>query len=592
MKETIISAPEGTKYLDKIFNINSEYGDTLPKNCLFNKVTTGSGGTYVALHSSEPTIIAVPTKALVKDKVMQDKYKHLKILGVSSDFPFKGIPEGCNKIICTYQALPIVAERLVKSNWNLVVDEMHLLTRMLSFSRKPLNWLLENFKSFKSYCFMSATVPRYDLLLDELKDLDRVTIQWSNLEKVSFECYHSDNLYETLLRICGEHLDGTRPGNAYFFYNSVDGICKLITTIKKIPEYKNQFSCMVSRSNYTKEKLRKVGVSIKDPSQYSKLNFVTSSSFEGVDFYDKEGVTYIVSDSKYDYTKYSIVTTIPQIVGRLRDSKYNKNITVLFNNHELVDSRTRDEFDSYIAYRLEQAGGLVDSYNELRVVPSREEASLGVLERSAKNMYVEIEDLDIELEEVDNVEVNKSMDIKVYHQAKLLDLELYELLRSNVYINSDEKLSENHISHSLSEVIGEAPVLNSHYSEMFKSRSHGLEKLCKVYEKDPLKCMEMDYEMYELIKTLGIDKIESCGFNKTNVRALARHVENSKETSTIFRIKSYFKVGEVYSNKDIKSKLQYFGLSKAKSTTLANYFEIKQWKTHKGENGFKLIKKL
>ena len=61
MKETIISAPEGTKYLDKIFNINSEYGDTLPKNCLFNKVTTGSGGTYVALHSSEPTIIAVPS---------------------------------------------------------------------------------------------------------------------------------------------------------------------------------------------------------------------------------------------------------------------------------------------------------------------------------------------------------------------------------------------------------------------------------------------------------------------------------------------------------------------------------------------------
>ena len=195
---------------------------------------------------------------------------------------------------------------------------------------------------------MSATVPRYDLLLDELKDLDRVTIQWSNLEKVSFECYHSDNLYDTLLRICGEHLDGTRPGNAYFFYNSVDGICKLVTTIKKIPEYKNQFSCMVSRSNYTKEKLRKVGVSIKDPSQYSKLNFVTSASFEGVDFYDKEGVTYIVSDSKYDYTKYSIVTTIPQIVGRLRDSKYNKNITVLFNNHELVDSRTRDEFDNYI----------------------------------------------------------------------------------------------------------------------------------------------------------------------------------------------------------------------------------------------------
>ena len=210
--------------LSDIFNIESEYGDTLPKNCIFNKVTTGCGGTYIALTSSEPTIIVVPTKALVKDKVKQEKYKSYGILGVSSEFPLKDIPKDCKKIICTYQSLPKLAKRLQIKNWNLVVDEMHLLTRMLSFSKPSLRWLLNNFKNFKSYCFMSATVPKEKFLLPQLKDLDRVTIEWSNLKKVSFECYYSENIQQSMLQIIGEHLNGTRKGNAYFFYNSIEGI--------------------------------------------------------------------------------------------------------------------------------------------------------------------------------------------------------------------------------------------------------------------------------------------------------------------------------------------------------------------------------
>lgn len=37
---TIITVPITVKKLSEIFNIDSEYGDTLPKNCLFDKVTT------------------------------------------------------------------------------------------------------------------------------------------------------------------------------------------------------------------------------------------------------------------------------------------------------------------------------------------------------------------------------------------------------------------------------------------------------------------------------------------------------------------------------------------------------------------------
>lgn len=591
MNKILIKAKETDRYLSDIFNINSEHGSSLPRNCLFNKVTTGCGGTYVALNDPEPTIIIVPTKALVRDKVTQEKYKHLNLLGISSDYPLTKIPEGCSKIICTYQSLPMLAEKIVISNWNLVIDEMHLLTRMLSFSRSSLGWLLNNFKNFKSYCFMSATIPKRELLLDELKEIDMVEIQWPNLEPVSFECYHSSNIYETMLQICGEHLDGTREGNAYFFYNTVDGICKLVTTIRKIPEYKHKFACMVSDSKYTKEKLRKVGTSIKTPSQFSKINFVTSASFEGVDFYDPEGVTYIVSDSKYEYTKYNIITTIPQIVGRLRDSKYNKRVTVLFNNHEILDARTPEEFNEYIESRIQDAEDTVDIYKYSQTKKG-DSARIDILRGAVNNIYLEVEGLETTLEEISFLELTANLDLKVYPQAKLLDLELYDLLNTNIYINSDKEASKNHIVHSLSEVIGEAPALDSYYMQVFKSRSYGLEKLCKIYEESPAKCQEIDPEMYEYIITLGVERIASCGFKKVNVKALYNHLKKSSEMSTIHRIKNTFKVGETYSNTFIKKKLQSFGLAKAKASTLAEYFKIKPGKTTKRENGYKIMRGL
>lgn len=587
---TIIKAPKNTKYLSEVFNLTSIHGSTLPKNCLFDKVTTGCGGSYLALTSPEPTIIAVPTRALVRDKVKQSKYSELGLLGVSSDYPFKGIPKDCTKIICTYQSLPIVARSLTIKNWNLVIDEMHLLIRMLSFSKPSLRWLLDNFKEFKSYCFMSATIPEEKLLLPQLKDLDKVTIEWQDLKQVSFECYHSNNIQDTMLQIIGEHYNGTRPGNAYFFYNSIDGICKIINILRKNPDY--DFSAMVSRSSYTTEKLRRSRTSSKDPSEYSKINFVTSASFEGVDYYDKDGVSYIISDSQYDYTKYSIVTTIPQIVGRLRDSKYNDKVTVIFNNHELIDSRTEEEFEKYVIYRVKQSNGLIKTYYELRPEEDRQEAAEAIVERAVKNVYVEVVGLDIPIEEIDYIEGDLSMELVLFEEAKLLDYELYQLFKTAFYINGSSDINENHITHRLGENLGEAPSLSNEISAMFKRRSISLEKLCSLYTKDKSKCEHIDPEWYEYIDYLGISRVESCGYKKINVKALYNHMKNSENSSLKYKIQQRFQVNTIYSKSYIKNYLISIGLIKAKATTIKEYFEVKPTTNSKNEGCFKIIKKL
>lgn len=588
MKVTTITVPENINKLSELFNINSEYGDTLPKNCLFDKVTTGCGGTYVALHSTAPTIIAVPTKALVLDKTKQDKYKELNILGISSDMPFKSIPKGCTKIICTYQSLPIIASKLVMKNWNLVIDEMHLLTRMLSFSKQPLNWLLNNFREFNSYCFMSATIPKHELLLNQLKEIDRVTLKWSNLKEVSFDCLYSENIENSMLQIISEHIDGTREGNAYFFYNSIEGICKLIRTMRK-KEITNCFSAMVSQSSYTKDRIRRAGGTIKLANEYNKVNFVTSANFEGVDFYDKEGVTYIISDSKHEYTKYSIVTTIPQIVGRLRDSIYNDKITIIFDNKEIVENKTEKDVIKYIEYREIQAKGLVDTYYEVKPREERYKAALALLKDSVTDPYVDITNKTFDIEDSFYIEPDLSFDIEPSENARISELELYDLMTTRYYINSSTERTDPAIS--LSDTLGEAPILSTKAMELFKSRSHGLKTLCNIYTKDPIKCEAVDPEWYDIIHKLGVKKIETCGYVKSNVKAVYEHVLSSENNTIKFLVQKAFTIDNVYPKFHIKNRLIGLGLNKAKANTIGEYFVVQTCKDAKGNNCFKIISK-
>lgn len=540
------------------------------------------------MHSSYPTIIAVPTKALVIDKLKQDKYKDLGILGVSSEMPFKNIPKGCTKIICTYQSLPYIASKLVMKNWNLVVDEMHLLTRMLSFSKQPLNWLLNNFKEFNSYCFMSATIPKHDRLLNELKDIDRVTLEWQDLKEVSFDCLYSENIEHSMLQIISEHIDGTRQGNAYFFYNSIEGICKLIRTMRK-KDITNCFSAMVSQSSYTRERIRKAGGTLKSSNEYNKINFVTSANFEGVDFYDKEGVTYIISDSKHEYTKYSIVTTIPQIVGRLRDSIYNDKITIIFDNKEIVENKTEEDVIKYITYREVQATGLVDTYYEVKPREERYKAALALLKDSVTDPYVDITNKTFEIEDSFYIEPDLSFDIEPSENARISELELYDLMTTRYYINSSTERTDPAVG--LSDVLGDAPILSTKAMELFKSRSHGLKTLCNLYIKDPTKCESVDPEWFDIIDKLGTNKIETCGYVKSNVKAVYDHVISSENNSTKFLIQRSFTVGNMYPKLFIKSRLISLGLNKAKASTIGDYFVVQTTKDNKGNHCFKIISK-
>lgn len=87
-----------------------------------------------------------------------------------------------------------------------------------------------------------------------------------------------------------------------------------------------------------------------------KINFYTSTCFEGCDIVDKKGKTYIVSDGNRSHTLVDISTLLIQICGRIRNSEFKNQITHIFSKTRYTGSVTLDEYEEKIMsnYKISQ----------------------------------------------------------------------------------------------------------------------------------------------------------------------------------------------------------------------------------------------
>ena len=139
---------------------------------------------------------------------------------------------------------------------------------------------------------------------------------------------------------------GEEEGNAYIFYNSVNEIISVIQKLKKMDgfteENVNIFCADTDVNNKKiahKLGIRFLGGNFKDE---KKLNFLTSTTYEGCDIEDPLGKTYIIVSSKRNSTALTNHILVPQICGRLRNSKYKleaKMIICGFQNDIYLNGR-------------------------------------------------------------------------------------------------------------------------------------------------------------------------------------------------------------------------------------------------------------
>ena len=331
-----LKIPKNIKYLSEIL-------DDLPHDVIFDKGLVGCGGTTIAIKNNEPYIMSVPYLSLIENKCHQ----YPNVLAVTATTHESRITKYLRntdipKIMCTYDSLCKLTEVIEKynnlSNFRLLVDEYHLLFTNYSFRYNAVQCVLDNYTKYKSFCFMTATVLEEEFILDELKHIPLLQAEWENTNVVTVKSYKCDtNVRHTVSNIIIKYLNGEKQGNAYFFVNSTNFIkeivnhCSLTThNTRGIWSKHNKFPMPLPLSKTT------------DPPK--KINFLTSTCFEGVDLYDENAVIYIVSDDTNNNTLIDISTSFQQIACRIRNTKYWSEIHHIYTTTKYDLAITYDEF--------------------------------------------------------------------------------------------------------------------------------------------------------------------------------------------------------------------------------------------------------
>ena len=168
-----------------------------------------------------------------------------------------------------------------------------------------------------------------------------------------------------MARLCKSRVKNGGDDNYHIFLNSVEGISKIIRRANLFPT-ECRIVCSQSADSL-KENLAKLpdGFEIQttlDP--VKTFNFYTSTCFEGQDIFDKYGRTFIVSEKHKDHTKVDVMTTLPQICGRIRDSRYKNEVTQIFSVSTYKDV-TLEEYKESIRIQVEKAEHDAELLNKL-----------------------------------------------------------------------------------------------------------------------------------------------------------------------------------------------------------------------------------
>ncbi|WP_111857807.1 DEAD/DEAH box helicase family protein [Acinetobacter sp. CFCC 10889] len=591
-----------------------------PDNCYVNKQITGCGGTTLVLRNLVDYVVLVPYVNLLKSKVADNKdidSINLIIRGgkwtdnddeISEQLLDRSKPR---KIICTFDSLPALMKikGFNPSEFKLLVDESHTLVNLGSFKAPKCEFILQNYSKFSSAVFLTATPTKREYFPDMINHLPLCTIEWDNVREVKFNLQRLEkgvSINNALFNLCLSFLLGREEGNAHIFYNSVTEITKVMEWLSKIigsdgkPAFnRDDIRLICSKSPNNEKKLdNKLGawglVDDVVDNPVGKLNFYTSTMFEGADIYDKKGKTYIIINGLRDYTKIDFFVLIPQICGRLRDSEYNESINILLSNVPEVASCTKDEWQSTVLTKIQGSNDLLEALNS-PVNKDKPAVVKALLDSIGKDPYIFLND-----------------DTKQYYVSDVAlksELQSYEAMEATYVVRDVEGVDYQASGFSASF----RDLLNDESKQVqFTSPISGMSKLLSGYQSFSETMEEYvtarekpDEQIYTLIDarnlvfrkyfdSLGADKIKALRYRNKDITELYEAEFSSQDNKRTIQARLALRNGEFISNVDAKEKLKtiYEALEinkAAKAKDLFDWYDLKMTK-YKGVNGLVVTK--
>lgn len=564
--ETIIDS-KGYRYM-------SQFMPDLPDNVMVNKVLTGCGGTTVALSNDIPYVICVPFRSMINNKLKWGDENNMKLCpvmgGISDDYikNYRG-----KKYMVTYDSLERLCNLIDPSKFKILIDESHKLIDAGAFRSNAIHTVLENYLRFKSYVFMTATPVKDKYQLPELVGIPKVKINWHNIEPIDIK-YNADvtNLSQTVSFVAAKHLTGEIESNAHIFINSVTSIIDIIETIDYNLVSPEVINVMCAKNEENQEKLNAtIGekYTIKDVGEVNKVNFYTSTAFEGCDIFDTNGKIYIVTDGKKDYTKNDILTTLPQIIGRIRDTKYKNKIDLIFTPSPYHSHTSESEFEAFVKESLSFADELIETYNNA----ANPMVKTALYKDAETNRYI----------------LQRNGALILNETALYNEMHSFESVHNTYFAFRDDSndgkftINANETCHNYSQ---QDALKIEGANKLLIRKKPNFGKLCKEYLSETCsKETRSRIDIYEpMIKkaygVLGADKMKALRFEKKLIKNELIKVDILRnKDSKIVGILNY-RVGQFKTSlkikKDLSNAYSLLGIQKlAKTSDLKNWYEVK-----------------
>lgn len=581
-KNTTIRIPKGTKYLNDVLS-------ELPVNSLFDKGRVGCGGTTIALKSSENYVIAVPFVSLIENKVAQYKGSILGVTGDTTEIRIKDYIDERHynnepkKIMVTYDSLHKLINYINPQEYSLLIDEYHLLFTQYSFRRKAIQSLLGEYNKYLKFCFMTATVLEDEFILEELKHLPIVKAEWEEINEVvvvATKCV--THVSHTVTAVIQAYLSGKYAGNAYFYVNSVEFIEKMV----KQCGLNDENTRAIWSNNNTAEVGLIRGSSTDLP---KKINFITSTCFEGADFYDEEGKTYIVSDGTKQQTLVNISTSFQQIAGRIRNTKYWNKIYHVYSNTRYDVNITYEEYKRYTEEFIEESKDIQHQFNQLNFEARKH------LPDSFNELYMIKGEDGLYIFDPNRVKIDL-YNFKITKCLYKLRINVVEELQQNGFKVVDSVSDIRSEVVNMDSVQGNFKEVVQHLQAVENAPSdYGFDIIIAGMRNTPLHhAAFLKYRfLEEAIYKIGFKEIEKLKYNQTNIKRKLINLLPSSDTNKIYQHISLNKevatgafIPAVRAKEIIRNAYISMGLQKqAKGTDLSIYYDVKSVKKKiKGES--------
>ena len=313
---------------------------------------------------------------------------------------------------------------------------------------------------------------------------------------------------KTAASLCKNRISDNHNVNFHMFMNSVKGIAQIIGKAGLTPE-----NCRVVCSN-SKENLAKLpeGFTISTSNDPVKpVNFYTSTCFEGCDIMDEYGRTFIICDPHKPNTLLDISTSMLQICGRIRDSKYKEEMTLIYNTTRYEEEETLEQYIERIDREKAEAEKDAEWLNN------------GPDTRMRRLLLLSLKQFDAPFIQLDN---NKG-EVIIDQNMINLDIINYKVIHGmyNTQVNLDEEIQKADIE------IKKSYVADCEYVELMTQTNMSFKDCCEKYaEVKPLPgtfSFKEDEQLVRLkslcpeacyaVDKLGIEEIRRMKYRKSNV---------------------------------------------------------------------------